>query len=144
MRTIVVDENIALGKEAFSGLGKVEILPGRKIDRKSLTDAEALIVRSITKVNEELLRGTPVKFVGTATIGTDHMITDYLASEESHLRTRRDATRRSAEYILRQSSIYFAQKWICRTITHSQKWNRKYREQICKDSGNYGDKRSKK
>jgi len=81
MRTIVVDENIAMGKEAFSGLGKVEILPGRKIDRKSLTDAEALIVRSITKVNEELLRGTPVKFVGTATIGTDHIDTDYLASE---------------------------------------------------------------
>lgn len=81
MRTIVVDENIALGKEAFSGLGNVEILPGRKIDRKSLTDADALIVRSITKVNEELLRGTPVKFVGTATIGTDHVDTDYLASE---------------------------------------------------------------
>ncbi|HVO75052.1 MAG TPA: 4-phosphoerythronate dehydrogenase [Ignavibacteriaceae bacterium] len=80
MSTIIVDENIALGTEAFSGLGKVELLPGRKINRQSLSGAEALIVRSITKVNEDLLRGTPVKFVGTATIGTDHIDTGYLAS----------------------------------------------------------------
>jgi erythronate-4-phosphate dehydrogenase len=43
-----------------------------------LKDAFALIVRSITSVNEELLKGTNVKFVGTATIGTDHLDIEYL------------------------------------------------------------------
>jgi len=80
MLKIVIDENIALGKEAFSGLGEVSLMPGRKIVRNSLMHAEALIVRSITKVNKDLLEGTPVKFVGTATIGTDHVDSGYLAS----------------------------------------------------------------
>jgi erythronate-4-phosphate dehydrogenase len=80
MPKIVVDENIALGKEAFSVLGEVTLMPGRKIDNKSLMDAEALVVRSITNVNSTLLEGTPVKFVGTATIGTDHVDAEYLES----------------------------------------------------------------
>ncbi|MDH4995438.1 NAD(P)-dependent oxidoreductase, partial [Escherichia coli] len=38
-----------------------------------LADADALMVRSVTKVNESLLAGKPIKFVGTATAGTDHV-----------------------------------------------------------------------
>ncbi len=70
---IVVDQNIPLGAEAFGRAGEVVRLPGRHIHREDLDGCVALIVRSITKVNRELLDGTPVRFVGTCTIGTDHL-----------------------------------------------------------------------
>ncbi len=79
---LVVDENISFAEEAFSQFGEVRLLPGRKITRETLLSADALIVRSITKVDESLLRDTPVKFVGTATIGTDHIDLEYLNSNK--------------------------------------------------------------
>lgn len=75
---LVVDENISFAEEAFGSFGEIVLLNGRKIDNQILTDADALIVRSITNVNEDLLKNTKVKFVGTATIGTDHIDLDYL------------------------------------------------------------------
>ncbi|MDU7255211.1 MAG: DUF3410 domain-containing protein [Escherichia coli] len=48
-------------------------VPGRPIPVAQLADADALMVRSVTKVNESLLGGKPIKFVGTATAGTDHV-----------------------------------------------------------------------
>jgi len=77
---LIVDENISFAKEAFSGLGEVVLMQGREITNDSLKDADFLIVRSVTKVNEKLLKNTPVKFVGTATIGTDHIDLEYLKS----------------------------------------------------------------
>ncbi len=79
---IVIDENIAYAQEAFSQFGNVNLVHGRKINNGLLKDADALIVRSITKVNKDLLINTPVKFVGTATIGTDHIDLNYLRSKK--------------------------------------------------------------
>ncbi|MCK9279770.1 MAG: 4-phosphoerythronate dehydrogenase [Melioribacteraceae bacterium] len=76
---IIVDENINFGKEAFSTLGDVTLVPGRKLTDEMIKSGDALIVRSITKVNKELLKGSNIKFVGTATIGTDHIDKNYLA-----------------------------------------------------------------
>ncbi len=76
--TIVADENIPYVREAFGAFGGVELCPGRQIDRERIGRAEVLLVRSVTPVNKTLLEGTPVRFVGTATIGTDHVDTDYL------------------------------------------------------------------
>jgi erythronate-4-phosphate dehydrogenase len=75
---ITIDENIPHAREAFESLGAVQLLPGRSITRRDLADSEALIVRSITRVDRELLEGTPVRFVGTATNGLDHIDLDYL------------------------------------------------------------------
>jgi erythronate-4-phosphate dehydrogenase len=75
---IVVDENIAYAAEAFSQFGTVELKQGREITNDILFDADALIIRSITNVNENLLKNTKVKFVGTATIGNDHVDLEYL------------------------------------------------------------------
>jgi len=75
---LVVDENIAFPEEGFSQFGEVVLCGGRKITNVLLKDADALIVRSITKVDENLLKDTNVKFVGTATIGTDHIDLSYL------------------------------------------------------------------
>lgn len=70
---IVCAETVLLGHEAFSSAGKTVVVPDREITRDHLLDADALVVRSKTGVNRELLKGTPVKFVGTATAGNDHI-----------------------------------------------------------------------
>jgi len=75
---LIIDENIAFAKEAFSYFGKVILVDGRTLTNKVVKDADALIIRSITKVDEELLSKSKVRFVGTATIGTDHIDLDYL------------------------------------------------------------------
>lgn len=77
---LVVDENIAFAGEAFSQFGETVLLAGRDITREVLKDSDILIVRSVTNVDENLLDGTAVKFVGTATIGTDHIDLNYLKS----------------------------------------------------------------
>lgn len=74
---IVADENIPLLDEFFAGFGEIRRLPGRSIDAAAVVDADLLLVRSVTQVNRALLDGSPVKFVGTCTIGTDHLDLDY-------------------------------------------------------------------
>lgn len=77
---VVVDQNVPLGTEAFADAGQVVSLAGRDIRRSDLADCHALVVRSITKVDRDLLEGTPVRFVGTCTIGTDHLDISWLES----------------------------------------------------------------
>jgi erythronate-4-phosphate dehydrogenase len=79
-RRIVVDENVPLAREAFKDAGEVVLVPGRGLDREVLARADALVVRSVTRVNAQLLSGTPVRFVGTCTIGTDHLDIPWLES----------------------------------------------------------------
>jgi erythronate-4-phosphate dehydrogenase len=81
MHQIIADENIPGAREAFSLLGEVRLLPGRTMSREALADADLLLVRAVTKVDEKLLHGTKVRFVATATIGTDHVDTNYLAQQ---------------------------------------------------------------
>lgn len=70
---IVVDENIPFAEEAFGPLGEVRLRHGREIGRADLSDADLLIVRAITRIDAALLAGTRVRFVATATAGTDHV-----------------------------------------------------------------------
>ncbi len=79
MIKIVADENIPYVERAFGDLGEVRCVAGREVSADMLADADVLLVRSITQVNAGLLENTSVKFVGTATIGTDHVDQDYLA-----------------------------------------------------------------
>ncbi len=79
---IIADENIPYVREAFGTLGRVSVMPGRRINAKKVRDADILLVRSVTKVDEALLAGSRVRFVGTATIGTDHIDEAYLDSEK--------------------------------------------------------------
>jgi erythronate-4-phosphate dehydrogenase len=74
---IVADENIPLLDEFFAGFGEIRRLPGRSIDAATVADADLLLVRSVTQVDRALLDGSAVKFVGTCTIGTDHLDLDY-------------------------------------------------------------------
>ncbi|MCQ4264423.1 4-phosphoerythronate dehydrogenase PdxB [Stutzerimonas stutzeri] len=74
---ILADENIPLVDEFFAGVGEVRRMPGRSINRAALENVDVLLVRSVTRVDRELLDGTAVRFVGTCTIGTDHLDLDY-------------------------------------------------------------------
>jgi erythronate-4-phosphate dehydrogenase len=74
---IVADENIPLLDEFFTSFGEIHRLPGRSIDAAAVANADLLLVRSVTQVDRALLEGSAVKFVGTCTIGTDHLDLDY-------------------------------------------------------------------
>lgn len=75
---IVADQNIPFVKECFGSLGDVQTYPGRQLSPAHLADADILLVRSVTAVNEALLAKSAVKFVATATIGFEHIDRDYL------------------------------------------------------------------
>jgi erythronate-4-phosphate dehydrogenase len=75
---IVADENIPLIDQFFGDFGEITRLPGRTMTNEDVRDADLLLVRSVTQVTPELLEGSRVKFVGTATIGKDHIDLDYL------------------------------------------------------------------
>ncbi|WP_412068712.1 4-phosphoerythronate dehydrogenase [Rubrivirga sp. IMCC43871] len=70
---IVADANIPFAEAAFGRLGAVRRVPGRAITRDTLGGADVLLVRSVTPVDAALLAGTRVRFVGTATAGTEHV-----------------------------------------------------------------------
>lgn len=75
---IVADENIPFAQTIFQQLGDVTLLPGRGMTAACVRDADVLLVRSVTEVNRALLEGSKVGFVGTCTIGTDHLDIPYL------------------------------------------------------------------
>jgi len=75
---VVYDENIPFGREAFATLGSVQSCAGRAITPKILAGCDALFVRSVTPVNAALLDDSNVRFVATATSGSDHIDTAYL------------------------------------------------------------------
>ena len=71
---IVVDENMPHAQALFAEFGEVIPLAGRQICAADLKEVDALMVRSITRVDRALLADCPrLRFVGTATIGTDHV-----------------------------------------------------------------------
>lgn len=74
---IVADDKIPFLKGTLEPYAEVIYLPGRAINRKVILDADALLIRTRTKCTESLLRGTKVRFIGTATIGFDHIDTGY-------------------------------------------------------------------
>ncbi len=79
---IVADENIPLLDAFFSEMSTSLVRKaGRDLTIDDVKDADILLVRSITKVNKALLEGSAVKFVGTCTIGTDHLDTEYLNAQ---------------------------------------------------------------
>jgi erythronate-4-phosphate dehydrogenase len=79
---IIADENIPFVAECFGPIGQVTTVPGRKMTPAVVKDADVLLVRSVTAVNESLLAASNVRFVATATIGMEHIDTEYLAAND--------------------------------------------------------------
>jgi erythronate-4-phosphate dehydrogenase len=77
---IIIDDKIPYIRGAFEDVAKVIYLPGSKTTPEIVRDADAIVTRTRTICNRELLSGSAVKFIATATIGYDHIDTDYCDS----------------------------------------------------------------
>ena len=98
---IVCDQNIPYAARAFGRLGEVTLVEGRALSAQSVREADALLVRSVTPVNAGLLDGSRVRFVGTATIGFDHVDVAYLAGRGIGFATAAGSNANSvAEYVV--------------------------------------------
>ena len=98
---IVADANIPLLDEALGPVGEVRALPADAITPEAVADADALLVRSVTRVDAALLEESRVRFVATATIGLDHVDTAYLDHRNIGFASAQGSNARSvAEYVL--------------------------------------------
>lgn len=79
---IVADENILLLEAFFASIADIVKVDGRQISAAQVADADALVLRTTAKVNEQLLAGSAVQFVGTCTIGVDHLDTAYMDAQK--------------------------------------------------------------
>lgn len=70
---LVCDDKIPFISGVFTACNEIVSIPGESIQRSDLMDADLLLVRTVTSVNQKLLHDTPVKWVGSATTGTDHV-----------------------------------------------------------------------
>ena len=76
---IVIDDKIPYIKETISKLtNRAVYIPGNMIGNDDIRDADALIIRTRTHCDAQLLKGSNVKFVATATIGYDHIDTNFM------------------------------------------------------------------
>ena len=108
--SIFIDENIPYLRDCLKDCGEVHSFSGRLLKNEDLLkdNCEYLIVRSTTKVNEPLLNGTTVKFVGTATSGIDHIDINYLHSKGIDFAAAPGSNANSvAEYVL-YSILYWS------------------------------------
>ncbi|MDX1802721.1 MAG: 4-phosphoerythronate dehydrogenase [Alcanivorax sp.] len=97
---MIADANMP-GLEAFAHHGQLTTVDGRKLSRQQLGNAEVLLVRSVSRVDQALLQGSRVRFVGSATIGTDHVDLDYLQEAGIHFAHAPGCNARAvSEYVL--------------------------------------------
>lgn len=80
--TIVVDADIPYVNPVLGPIGRLIPVPGHRIGRGHVRKADALVVRSVTGVNAELLDGSRIRFVGSATSGVDHVDVDWLEEHD--------------------------------------------------------------
>ena len=80
---VVADENIS-GLEYFENIAEVSKVSGRYLSAREVNYADALLVRSVSTVNKELLESSNVKFVASATSGIDHVDLEFLQAKKIH------------------------------------------------------------
>lgn len=100
---LFIDQNIPYLADALANCGRVVRFDGRTLTNNQLAHEHctSLFVRSVTKVNPSLVQNTPVRFVGTATAGTDHIDIDYLNTSGIHFAPAPGSNANAvAEYVL--------------------------------------------
>ena len=104
---IVADENIPLLESFFGDFGEIRRVSGRTMSARDVKDADVLLVRSVTRVGADLLEGSRVRFVGTATIGTDHIDRGWLEQKGIRFSAAPGCNANSvAEYVLSVLSLH--------------------------------------
>ncbi len=101
MKTIIIDDAIPYAKEMFQHLGNLKLIPGKSIDAQTAKQADALIIRSRTQINQALLEHSSVSFVGSTVVGLDHVDQSYLQERGIHFYSAQGCNANSvAEYIM--------------------------------------------
>lgn len=106
MKKIIIDDAVPYAQAIFSHLGEVVCLPGKAINASHVADADALIIRSRTQINADLLNNSTVKFVGSTVVGLDHVDQNFLTQAGIHFYSAQGCNANSvAEYII--SALYY-------------------------------------
>ncbi|MFL2755304.1 MAG: NAD(P)-dependent oxidoreductase [Gammaproteobacteria bacterium] len=103
MIEIVADKDIPYLEEVFenSKSFRLKTLPFNEINKKTLKNSQALLSRSATIINDELIEGTDIKFIFSLTSGEDHIDFDFLSSKEVFIKTAKGANAQAVlEYTL--------------------------------------------
>ncbi len=100
-KTIIIDDAIPFAKEMFAPLGKVICLAGSAITAEKIIDADALIIRSRTNINKNLLKHSKVSFIGSTVVGLDHVDQQYLIDNNIQFYSAQGSNANSvAEYVI--------------------------------------------
>lgn len=108
---IVVDKKIPFIKGVLEPYAEVIYSEGREISRDDLLNADALIVRTRTKCNEKLLKGTKVRFIASATIGFDHIDTAYCQAHDIAWTSAAGCNSSSVQQYIAAALIHLAEEF---------------------------------
>ncbi len=107
---ILADAHIPYLRGVAEQFGEVEYLPGNLFTKKSIKDKDVLIVRTVTRFDEEILSGSRVKLICSATIGFDHIDTDYCNAQGIAWHTAPGCNASSVEQYVTASLLHLAKK----------------------------------
>ena len=100
-KTLIIDDAIPYAQAMFAHLGDVKLVAGRDINADLVKHADALIVRSRTQVNANLLENSSVKFVGSTVVGLDHIDQAWLSQNNIRFYSAQGCNANSvAEYVI--------------------------------------------
>lgn len=109
---VVVDAQIPyIGKSLQNMVEEVLFLPGKEMTREVVQDADALLVRTRTRCNASLLTGSKVQFIGTATIGYDHIDTKYCAEKGIKWQNCPGCNANSVAQYIQNALFLLQEKW---------------------------------
>jgi erythronate-4-phosphate dehydrogenase len=108
---IVADNKIPYLKGLLEPYAEVVYLSGKDIRKEDLMDVDAILIRTRTICNRELLEGTKVRFIGTATIGFDHIDTDYCAVKNIKWVNAPGCNARAVAQYVTSSILSFSRKY---------------------------------
>lgn len=108
---ILADAHIPYLKDVAQQFGEVEFLAGNKFDKEAIRDKDVLIVRTVTHFDEKMLSGTNVKLICSATIGYDHIDTEYCDTHNVAWRTAPGCNASSVEQYVTSTLLHLAYKY---------------------------------
>jgi erythronate-4-phosphate dehydrogenase len=108
---IVVDRKIPFLKGVFEPFAEVLYLEGSVISRAELLDTDALVIRTRTKCNDKLLAGTRVRFIASATIGFDHIDTEYCQAHNITWTSAAGCNSSSVQQYMAAALIHLAEEY---------------------------------
>ena len=107
---IIIDDKIPYIQGAFENIAEVIYLPGSKTTPEIVRDADVIVTRTRTICNEKLLAGSSVKFIATATIGFDHIDTDYCDANGIRWTNAPGCNSKSVEQYIASTIMVLAEK----------------------------------